>query len=44
MSMGKVALVNIARKHKHNMGSSTVAGLVSIADVIGMIMWCNYFM
>ena len=27
-----------------NVGSSTESELVSIADVIGMIMWCKYFM
>ena len=44
MSMGKGALVNIARKHKLNTGSSTESELVSIADVLGMMMWCKYFM
>ena len=44
MSMGKGALVNMARKHKLNTGSSTEAELVSIADVLGMMIWCNYFM
>ena len=44
MSMGKGALVNIARNHKLNMGSSTEAKLVSISDVLGMVMWCKYFM
>ena len=44
MSMGKGALVNIARKHKLNTGSSTEAELVSIADVLGMMIWCKYFM
>ena len=44
MSMGKGALVNIARKYKLNMGSSTEAELVSNADVLGMMMWCKYFM
>ena len=38
MSMGKGAIVNIARKHKMNVGSSTESELVSIADVLGMIM------
>ena len=42
--MGKGALINIARKHKLNTGSSTEAELVSIADVLGMMMWCKYFM
>ena len=36
--------MNIARKHNLNTGSSTEAELVSIADVLGMVMWCNYFM
>ena len=44
MSMGKGALVNIARKHKLNTGSSTEEELVSIADVLGMMVWCKYFM
>ena len=44
MSMGKGATVNISRKHKLNTGSSTEAELVSIADVLGMMMWCKYFM
>ena len=44
MSMGKGAIVNIDRKHKINMGSSTESELVSISDVLGMIMWCKFFM
>ena len=44
MSMGKGDIVNIARKHKMNLGSSTELELVSIADVVGVIMWCKYFM
>ena len=43
MSMGKGAIVNVSRKHKLNTGSSTEAELVSIADVLGMMMWCKYF-
>ena len=43
MSMGKGAIVNISRKHKMNVGSSTESELVSIADVLGMILWCKYF-
>ena len=39
MSMGKGATVNISRKHKLNTGSSTEAELVSIAEVLGMMMW-----
>ena len=37
-------MVNISRKHKLNVGSSTESELVSIADVLGMMMWCKYFM
>ena len=44
LSMGNSALVNIARKHKLNTGSLTKAELVSIADVLGMMMWYKYFM
>ena len=44
MSMGKGAIVNIVRKHKMNVGSSTESELVSIANMLGMIMWCKYFM
>ena len=43
LSMGKSAIMNILRKHKLNTGSSTEAKLVSIADVLGMMMWCKYF-
>ena len=44
LSMGRGALVNISRKHKTNSGSSTESELVGIADVLGMMMWCKYFM
>ena len=44
MSMGKGAIVNILIKHKMNVASSTESELVSIAGVLGMIMWCKYFM
>ena len=44
MSMGEGEIVNIKRKHKLNTGSSTEAELVSIADVLGVIIWCKYFM
>ena len=44
MSTGKGAAVNISRKYKLNTGSLTKAELVSIADVLGMMMWCKYFM
>ena len=40
----KVAIVNVARNHKMNVGRSTESELVSIADVLGMILWCKYFM
>ena len=43
LAMGKGALMNIARKHKLNTGSSTEAELVSIADVLGIMMWCKCF-
>ena len=36
--------MNVSQKHKLNVGSSTEAELVSIADVLGMMMWCKYFM
>ena len=44
MSMSRGAMVNIARKHKMNVGSSTESELVSIADILGMILWCKYFL
>ena len=44
MSMGKGTIVNISRKHKLNVASSTEVELVSIAHVLGMMMWCKYFM
>ena len=44
MSMGRGALVNIYRKHKMNTGSSTELELVGIADLLGMMIWCKYFM
>ena len=44
MLMGKGSLVNIARKHKLKTGSLTKSELASIADVLGMMMWCKYFM
>ena len=44
MKMGRGAIVNISRKHKMNVSSSTHSELVSIADVLGVIMWCKYFM
>ena len=44
MTMGSGALINISRKHKLNVGSSTESELVSIADVLGIMMWSKYFM
>ena len=44
MSKGKGALVNVAVKHKLNTGSSNESELVSITDVLGMMVWCKYFM
>ena len=44
MSMGKGAIVNVSRRHKLNVGSSTESELVSIADVLGVMIWCKYFM
>ena len=44
MSMVKGSIVNIFRKHKMTVASSTELELVGIADVLGMIMWCKYFM
>ena len=41
VSMGKGAILNISRKHKMNVASSTESELVSIADVLGMIMGCK---
>ena len=41
MSIGKGAIVNISRKHKMNVASSTESELVSTADVLGTIMWCK---
>ena len=44
MTMGRGALLNVSRKHKLNVGSSTESELVSIADVLGIMMWSKYFM
>ena len=44
MSMGRGTIVNVSRKHKLNIGSSTESELVSIADVLGAMIWCKYFM
>ena len=42
--MGRGALINVSRKHKLNVGSSTESELVSIADVLGIMIWNKYFM
>ena len=42
MSMGKDAIVNVSRRHGLNVGSSTESELVSITDVLGVMIWCNY--
>ena len=44
MAMGKGVIVNITKKHKMNVASSTESELVSIADILGMILWCEYIM
>ena len=44
MTMGCGVIVNVSRKHKLNVGSSTESELVSIADVLRVVMWCKYFM
>ena len=44
ISMGKGAIVNILRKHKMNVASSTESERVIIEDFLGMILWCKYFM
>ena len=44
MSMGRGAIVHVSRKHKLTVGSFTESELVSIADVLGVMMWCKYFM
>ena len=42
--IGKGDIVDTSRKQKMNVASSTELELVNIADVLGMILWCNYFM
>ena len=42
--MEKGAFVNISRKNKMDVASSTKSEMVSIVDVLGMIMCCKYFM
>ena len=41
VAMGVCASVNITRNHKMNVESSTESELVSIADDVGMILWCK---
>ena len=43
MFMGKGVVVNVSRKHAMNVRTSIKSKLVSIADVLGMIVWCKYF-
>ena len=42
ITMGRGALINVSRKHKLNVGSSTESELVSIADVLGIMMLSKY--
>jgi hypothetical protein len=44
MAMGRGAIVNMMRKHKMKVASSTALELVSIPAVLGVILWCKYFM
>ena len=44
MTMGKGAIINMSRKHKLNVGSSTHAELISISDALGWMMWCKLFL
>ena len=44
MSMGKGTIVNVSRRHKLNVATSTESELVSIADVLGVMIWRKYFM
>ena len=44
MVVGKGGIINISRKQKINVSSSTESEIVIIVDVLGMIMWCKYFM
>ena len=44
MYMDKGDIVNIGRKHKMNVAISTKSEIVSITDILGMILWCKYFM
>ena len=44
MTIGRGALINVSRKHKLNVGSSTELELVSIANVLGIMMWSKHSM
>ena len=44
MSMDEGAIVNVSRRHMLNVRSSTESDLVSIADVLGVVIWHKYFM
>ena len=44
MSMAKGTIISVLRKHGLNVASSTESELVSIADVLGVMMWCKYFL
>ena len=44
MSMEKGVIVTVSRKQKLNVANSTELEFVSIADVLGVMMWCKYFM
>ena len=41
MAMNSGALINISRKHKLNVGSSTDSEVVSLANVLGIMVWSN---
>ena len=43
MTMGRGALINVSRKHKLNVRSSTESELVSITNVLEIIMWSKYW-
>ena len=43
MTMGRGEIINVSRKHKLNVGSSTESEISSIADVLGIMIWSKYF-
>ena len=43
MTMGSGEIIIVSRKHKLNIGSSRELELVSIANVLGIMMWSKYF-